>query len=240
VWAWRSEGQPRQLEAGDGFLKRLAVSSDGATVAAGDSTNRVVIWNLSSGKIIEELGQESDKNDQVTDVKYVTHSSLIAAASTEGTIRLFDPAVSQQSLQTLGEVGDSPITALDVSADGTHLASVSDDRTVRIWRISDGKLVQTISGPQNTIGDVAFNPDGTVVAVAAADGAVHLWRWRDNYKLAVLQRHGDSVNSVKFFPDGSTLLSASDDGTAAIYSCTTCQPFKEVLATADQQDRNRG
>jgi WD40 repeat protein len=240
VWAWRSEGQPRQLEAADGFVRRLAISSDGASVAGGDSTNRVIIWNLSSGKIIEELGQESDKNYQVTDVRYVTHSSLIAAASTEGTIRLFDPDVSQQSLRTLGEIGGSPIAALDVSADGSYLASVSDDRTIRIWRISDGQLVQTIGGPQNTIADVAFSPDGTVVAVAAADAAVHLWRWRDNYKLAVLQRHGDSVNSVKFFPDGSTIISASDDGTAAIYPCTTCQPFNDILAKADQQDRNRG
>ena len=220
AWAWRSGGQPRQLEAGDGFLRRLAVSSDGATVAAGDSTNPVIIWNLSSGKVIEELRRESDKNYQVTDVRYVTRSSLIAAASTEGTIRLFDPDVSQQSVRTLGEVGGSPITSLDVSADGTYLASVSDDRTVRIWRIPDGKLMQTMDVPQNTLADVAFSPDGTVVAVGAADGAVHLWRWRDNYKLALLQRRGDSVNSVKFFPDGSKIISVSDDGTAPIYPCT--------------------
>jgi WD40 repeat protein len=153
---------------------------------------------------------------------------------------LYDPAVSDKSLRTFGNVGDSPIRALDVSADGTYLASVSEDRRVRIWHISDGKLEQTIDAPQSTNADVAFSPDGTLLAVAAADAAVHVWAWRQNHKLAVLRRHDDSVNSVQFSPDGSSILTASDDGTAAIFSCTTCQPFDEILAIADQQARNRG
>jgi hypothetical protein len=36
------------------------------------------------------------------------------------------------------------------------------------------------------------------------------------------------------------IISASNDGTVAIYSCTTCQPFNDVLTMAGQQDRNRG
>ena len=78
------------------------------------------------------------------------------------------------------------------------------------------------------------------MALAAADAAVHVWAWRENRKLAVLRRHGDSVNSVQFSPDGNSILTASDDGTAAIFLCTTCQPFDELLAIADQQARNRG
>jgi WD40 repeat protein len=239
VWPWYSGGKPRQLEAGDEFISRLAISPDGTTVAAGDDRNRLIIWNLSNGRIIEELGPEAD-NYQVTDVTYIPHSTMIATASTEGTIRLFDPAVSEYSLRTLGTFGDSPIRVLDVSPDGTYLASVSDDRKVRIWRISDGKLEQTIDGPQSTHADVAFSPDGTLVALAAADAAVHVWAWREDRKLAVLRRHGDLVNSVQFSPDGDSILTTSDDGTAAIFLCTTCQPFDELLAIADQQARNRG
>jgi WD40 repeat protein len=239
VWAWHSGGNPIQLQDSTSSLDTLAISDDGATVAAGDYMNRVIVWNLSNRKIIEELGQES-YNYHVTDITYIPHSTLIAAASTEGTIRLYDPAVSDKSLRTFGNVGDSPIRALDVSADGTYLASVSEDRRVRIWHISDGKLEQTIDAPQSTNADVAFSPDGTLLAVAAADAAVHVWAWRQNHKLAVLRRHDDSVNSVQFSPDGSSILTASDDGTAAIFSCTTCQPFDEILAIADQQARNRG
>jgi WD40 repeat protein len=239
TWAWRSDGKPRQLEENDWSLTGLAISGDGATVAAGDSKNQVIIWNLSNGKVIEVLGQETD-NDQVTDVAYIPHSTVIAAGSTEGTIRLYDPAESQLSLRTFGNVGDSPIRALNVSPNGTYLASVSEDRKVRIWRISDGKLEQTIEGPPSTNADLAFSPDGSLVAIAAADAAVHVWEWRQNHKLAVLRRHADLVNSVQFFPDGNSILTASDDGTAAIFRCTTCQPFDEVLAIAEQQARNRG
>jgi WD40 repeat protein len=238
VWAWQSGGQPRQLEASDSVVGKPAISSDGTTVAAGDFSNQVIVWNLSTGKLIEVLGHET--NDyRIPDVAYIPHSTLIAAASTEGTIRLFDPAESQHSLRTLGNVGDSPINALDVSDDGTYLASISDDLKVRIWRISDGKLEQTIDGPTSTNADVAFSPDGSLVGLAAGDAAVHVWQWRENHKLAVLRRHGDSVNSVQFFPDGR-IITASDDGSAVIFPCTTCQSFDELLTIADQQDRNRG
>ena len=102
-----------------------------------------------------------------------------------------------------------------------------------LGRLSDGERVQTLVGPSSTNADVAFNQDGSLLAVSAADAAVHVWQWRDGSKLAVLHRHGDSVNSVEFMADGS-LLTASDDSTVAIFPCTTCGPFPELVARAEQ------
>ena len=127
--------------------------------------------------------------------------------------------------------GDPAVKALDVSADGAYLATASEDRKVRVWRISDGTLEQTIDGPPSTNADVAFSPDGKLVALATADAAVHIWEWQGNHKLAVLRRHVDAINSVQFSPDGS-IITASDDSTVAIFPCTTCQPFDQLLEAA--------
>jgi WD40 repeat protein len=153
---------------------------------------------------------------------------------------LFDPANPAQPVRTLGKVGNPAVKALDVSADGAYLAAASEDRKVRVWRVSDGALEQTIEGPPSTGTDVAFSPDGKLVALAAADAAVHIWEWQTDHKLAVLRRHVDAINSVQFSPDGNNIITASDDATVAIFPCTTCQPFKELLKTAEEQDRNHG
>jgi WD40 repeat protein len=135
------------------------------------------------------------------------------------------------------------VKALDVSADGTHLAAASEDRNVRVWRISDRSLEKTIEGPPSTSTDVAFSLDGKLVALATADGAVHIWQWQTDqtnqtdHKLAMLRRHVDAINSVQFSPDGNNIITASDDATVAIFPCTTCGPFKELLKTAEEQDR---
>jgi WD40 repeat protein len=238
VWAWQSGNSPHRLPSSGGTLNALAISGDGRSVAAGDNSNRVIVWDLSSGGIVARFGLGAD-NDQVTHVAYVPHSTLIAAASTDGTVRLFDPAKSGQLVRTLGEIGGPEVKALDVSADGVYLATASEDRNMQVWRISDGTLQRTIAGPPSTDADVAFSPDGKLVALAAADAAVHIWEWQGNRKLAVLRRHVDAINSVQFAPDGS-IITASDDSTVAIFRCTTCQPFSELLKIAEERDRARG
>jgi WD40 repeat protein len=238
VWAWQSGNRPQRLAASDRILTALAISGDGRSVAAGDESNRVIVWDLSSGTITARLGSKSAV-DQVTRVVYVPQPTLIAAASTDGTVRLFDPAKTEQPLRTLGESGAPQVKALDISADGANLVTASEDRKVRVWRTSDGTLEQTIDGPPSTGADVAFSLDGKLVALAAADGAVHIWEWQGNHKLAVLRRHVDAINSVQFSPDGS-IITASDDSTVAIFPCTTCQSFDELLEAAREQDRSHG
>jgi WD40 repeat protein len=238
VWAWQSGRPPHRLSASDRILTALAISGDGRRVAAGDASNRVIVWDLASGDIVARLGVRSAA-DQATRVTYIPRSTLVAVASTDGTVRLFDTANPAQPLHTLGQVGSPAVKALDVSADGAYLAAASEDRNVRVWRISDGTLAKMIGGPPSTSTDVAFSPDGKLVALAAADAAVHIWEWQTDHKLAVLRRHVDAINSVQFAPDGN-IITASDDSTVAIFPCTTCGPFKELLKIAEQQDRSHG
>jgi WD40 repeat protein len=239
VWAWQSGKPPHPLSASNRILTSLAISGDGRSVAAGDRSNRVTVWDLGSGAITARLGLEADRY-QVTGMTYVPHSPLVAAASTDGTVRLFDPAKADQPLRTLGNVGDPSVKALDVSADGTYLATASEDRNVRVWRILDGTLEKRIEGPPSTNTDVALSRDGRLIALTTADAAVHIWEWQTNQELAVLRRHVDAINSVQFSPDGSSIITASDDATVAIFPCTTCEPFTELLKIAEQQDRNHG
>ncbi len=50
------------------------------------------------------------------------------------------------------------ISSLAVSHDGQQLASFSSDGAVRVWRVSDGALVQEFGGLD--VHDIAFTPDG--------------------------------------------------------------------------------
>ncbi|WP_459178365.1 WD40 repeat domain-containing protein, partial [Dulcicalothrix desertica] len=47
-----------------------------------------------------------------------------------------------------------------MSADGKTLASASADKTIKLWNISTGKLISTLSGHTSTVFSVAFSPDG--------------------------------------------------------------------------------
>ena len=53
--------------------------------------------------------------------------------------------------------------ALAVLANG-DLASASNDKTIKIWNLSDGSLKKTITGIQNSICALAGHPNGSIIS----------------------------------------------------------------------------
>lgn len=67
------------------------------------------------------------------------------------------------------------ISSLSFSPDGTLLASASADKTVRIWSLRTGQLVETLKGHGGGISDIAWSPCGRYIATASDDKTVGVW-----------------------------------------------------------------
>ncbi|KAH6981484.1 hypothetical protein EDB80DRAFT_626107, partial [Ilyonectria destructans] len=78
-------------------------------------------------------------------------------------------------LQTL-EAHSGPVRSIAFSHDSTLVASASDDRTVRIWRIDAGDCVQELKGHSRSVRSIAFSHDSALVASASDDRTVRIWR----------------------------------------------------------------
>ena len=64
--------------------------------------------------------------------------------------------------------------AVAIAPDGTWLATVGDDGTVRIWA-ADGTPRATLTGHRDPVIAVAIAPDGTWLATGGGDGTVRTW-----------------------------------------------------------------
>jgi WD40 repeat protein len=58
------------------------------------------------------------------------------------------------------------------------LASGSDDHTIKLWRVTDGQLLETLTGSSEAVLSVAFSPDGRLLASGSSDGTIRLWSMR--------------------------------------------------------------
>jgi WD40 repeat protein len=110
-----------------------------------------------------------------------------------------------------------PVTSCAFAPDGSLLATASDDRTVRLWRIPDGAAQAVLTGHTGGVWDCAFSPDGTLLATASHDATVWLWRVADGAVLRVLSGHTGAVWDCAFSPDGTLLATAGEDGTVRLW-----------------------
>ncbi|PSB56203.1 NB-ARC domain-containing protein [Chamaesiphon polymorphus] len=125
----------------------------------------------------------------------------------------------------------SGILSIDLSPDGTLLATGDVDNTIQIWRLADRQPLLALQGHTGWIWSVRFSPDGRTLASGSNDACVRLWDVQTGQCLQVLQGHTDWIWSVSFSPDGRMLASGSNDASLRLWDLQTGQ-CQTLLADA--------
>jgi WD40 repeat protein len=154
---------------------------------------------------------------------------LVAATAVDGRIELTDAAGSVRRTM-IHPGGASPLVA---SPDGALLASGGYDRTVRIWRVADGRQMAVLPGHGGTVWTLAWSPDGRWLASAGEDKLIRIWRTADFTLARTLAGHERNIWSVRFSPDSRMLASGSFDHSIRLWDVATGRMIRR-LAGHDQ------
>jgi len=128
----------------------------------------------------------------------------------------------------LNKPADMP-SSVTISPNAKYGLSSAWNRTMRLWDLSEGKLIHRLTGHEGRVQKAAFSPDSQYIISGGFDKAIRLWDVSSGREMRQLVGHqgsfphGVMVTDVTFSPDGSSVLSVgSSDKTVKLWDLRTC------------------
>ena len=138
----------------------------------------------------------------VTSVAFSADGALLASASYDNTVRVWDAATGAARQTFKGHT--SFVRSVAFSADGALLASASYDNTVRVWDAATGAARQTIV-LDSYVNDLSFTSDGS--SIQTNRGLLRVEGRQGHSQLGV---SAPPVPQPRIFLDGNWILRDSE------------------------------
>ncbi len=237
IQLWRWEANALTAESlgisSNGLPNHVEISPDGRSLLTSTAEGTIRVWPVGSGQTgvhTMNLGTESAAAHFSPDGRLVA-----TAASRDG----FDPGEARfwsvNDLKPTGQVmgHQDGVTFSTFSADGTKLATGSEDATARIWEVPSGKPLTPPMLHRQNVKFLQFSPDGTILATGTRAGDVQLWDSRTGEPLMARHAIPAGIISLHFVPAGDQFVVLAADGALHRWDLSPAlQPLAELEAMA--------
>ncbi len=208
-------GRHRPLGHEAAEVHELSFSHDGRRVAAASKNGSIRLWPVDGSGDAVVI---ADAHRPASAMFSPDGRQLVTFAGSEATVWSADGARVVRELR--GHSG-SLYGGVAFGPDNRRLATVSADRTARVWSLEPapehGDEPIVLRGHADIVEFVAFDHTGDRLVTGSFDKTVRVWDLLDPRRSMVLRGHTEQIRFVGFTHDGRSVVSASFDGTVRIW-----------------------
>ncbi|KAF9230838.1 hypothetical protein BU15DRAFT_83124 [Melanogaster broomeanus] len=212
-------------------VSHVEYSPDGKTLLSSSDDGTIRLWDPATGDLV--AGPLRRHYGGWVVATYSPDGDCFVSAGKDGSIRLWDATTWDVILPLMTEVDQldyeitgpfrghtSPVRGVAYFPDGMRVASVSEDKSIRIWDVQTGVLVKELAESGHVL-SLSISCDRKRL-VSGAFRSITVWdciTWQ--VALHVPERHSGWVYSVAFSPDTSLIATAGDRGDVFIWNSHT-------------------
>ncbi|XP_058756704.1 protein ROOT INITIATION DEFECTIVE 3-like [Vicia villosa] len=235
-WSW-SKPQVEVKSFPSEPITPLAANHSGTYLVGGGLSGEIYLWEVETGKLLRKW---HGHNTAVTCLVFSEDDSLLISGFKNGSVRvwsllmIFDDVRRREASQIYEySFSDHTLCVNDVviGSGGCNaiIVSASDDRTCKVWSLSNGMLQRNIVFPSK-IKAIALDPAEHVFYAGSEDGRIFIVALNTtkiatnnqvSYIIDSFSNHSKAVTCLAYSAGDNCLISGSEDGIVRVWNAST-------------------
>jgi hypothetical protein len=219
----------------DNETSQLSLSSDGRTVLSGIPNSPTILYDVASGRIINE------RDDSYYSIALSADGRYALGGGSDGYMDYWAASTGKiiKRLKACGKTG--MVQGVAFSADATKALSGDTDGVIKLWDLSSGAELLRIKGHTGFQGvmSVAFSPDGKIIlSGGGSDGLLKLWDIKTGREIRSFRVFSSDllpapVTYATFSHDGKRIISMATDASFRIWDTHSGEEIAILIGFMD-------
>ena len=229
VWNWPEKTEYFSNTRHNNWVRNIVTTADSKYYISASADRTIRLFNI----IDKEEEFIFDKNDGYVFALYLSKDGTMLYSGASDKIARVRKIGTRNNKVVLLEGHQKCIMSVAVTPDSKYIVSGSEDKTLRIWEISTGRVLACLTDHTETIWGVCVSPNMKYIGTASGDKIVGLFSFQERRLIHSYKGHMNPIFCIACSNSSRYLASGAQDKDVGLWDIET---LKDIILLKGHTD----